>query len=120
MLAQRIVLHDLREEIVENEPLVVPRHQPPRLLEQVSSAGREMWVLLQQSHEAVVQLRKRDVHLRDEEVFVVAIVDDDRSAMWRAREIVEANRGCRPGPLCRGRCLPEPKAPIIEQLRRAR
>jgi hypothetical protein len=80
-LTQRDMLHDLRQEIVQHEPLVMPGQQPSRLLERVHAAGREIGVLLEQRHEAIVQLGEQDVHLRDEEVFVVPVVDDERGAV---------------------------------------
>jgi hypothetical protein len=69
---------------VDDDPLVVPAHEPLDLLHQVVSRveiARRGHVL----HEAVVELDKEEVELRNERVLVVARVADQGDAFGVAR-----------------------------------
>ena len=86
--AEHVVDHrlpdELRQELVQHEPLVMPRRQPARLREHT----RRLLELLLVAHvvdRAVVEEQERALQPGDDQVLVVARVGDDRARRRRRR-----------------------------------
>ena len=68
-----------RQEVAQQDPLVVPHRRAPRLLEDLGLGDA---VLAQPVDDRVVRVQEDDVELVDEEVHVVARVADQREPSW--------------------------------------
>ena len=79
------LLGDAFDPVVQHQPLVVPRHEPARLgedrLRRQAAGGKGV-------ADFVVKFQERDVRLRDDEIFVVAMIANQREAFRAARQIV--------------------------------
>ena len=79
------LLGDALDPVVQHHPLVVPRHEPARFGEDGiggRAGGGELVADL------VVELEDRHVRLRHDQVFVVAMIADQREAFGAARQVV--------------------------------
>ena len=87
-LPDEVLTGDLRQELVDDQPVVVPRRQAPRLGEDaggVGDAARGADVV----DRVVVEAQESAVHSRDDQVLVVARVADDGGAVRAARQVLE-------------------------------
>jgi hypothetical protein len=73
----QLAARQLRQELVDDHPLVVPGERAPRVLEQALLVRAVAAKLVD---EPVVRSDERDLHLIHENMRVVAGVDDDRGA----------------------------------------
>ena len=85
-VAQHVVDHrladDLRQELVHDQPLVVPRREPARLREHVHRVA-ELALLADVVDRVVVEEQERAVQPGDDQVLVVARIADDRGPSAR-------------------------------------
>ena len=77
---------DAGQEVLDHHPLVVPRDQPPRLLEQRRTGHPR--VRLDPIDHPVVELDHRQVQLGDDDVLVVARVADQRPSLLVSGQIL--------------------------------
>ena len=108
------VADDLRQEVVDHDPLVVPAHHPLRLLEAASSplsAGSPR----ARGRRPVVEPDEQQVQLRDDQVLVVARVADQRPALLVARQVVDS---APVAPRCGRRAASRPRGLRLPSSRR--
>ncbi len=98
-LGDDAALGDALDEVVQHHPLVVPADELRRLFEQLRRRRARRDVI----DDLVVELEQREVGLRDDQVFVVAMIADERDAVAGALEIVRQVRDRAAGRIGRGR-----------------
>ena len=79
---------DLRQELVQDQPVVVPGRQPARLREDRHRVARPA-LRTDVVDGAVVEEQERAVEPGEDQVLVVARVADDRGAVGAARQVLE-------------------------------
>ena len=87
-LAHEAGLGQPLDEVEEDDPLVVPGGDPPRLLEERRAGQRRRVGRASMVDDLVVELQEREVRLRDQQVLVVALVADHRRPLVAARQVV--------------------------------
>jgi hypothetical protein len=83
-----------RQELVHDDPLVVPGDDPPGLLEQVPAEP----VVLQPLHHRIVEPDERGLQAGDDRVLVVAGVGDHRHPVAHPGHVLEQPAGLDPQP----------------------
>ena len=83
-LVHQRVADDAGEELVDDQPLVVPGERPPRLVEELRVLDA---VLAEPVDQLVVRADEGNLHLAHEDVHVVARVADERCALLVPRHV---------------------------------
>ncbi len=97
-VVQDVRVDDSGQEVIEDEPLVVPPHRPARVMEggplagllRLGEGGRAVVVLAprQHVHHPIVELEEGDVGLGNDEVLVVAVVANHGPAVAPSGQVV--------------------------------
>ena len=90
-LPPRIQTRDGRQEVVKHHLLVMKDRLPPRGFEDRTST--QCVIRTDASTEEIVQLEKRDMQLRDQQILIIAVVRNARSAVFIAGQIMNRDVG---------------------------
>ena len=87
-LPEHLLAHDAPQEVVDDDPLVVPAHDPLGGLEGVLAATLQARIRGDEVNHFVVELQHRQLPLADEGVLVVARITDQRGVLAVAGQII--------------------------------